>query len=149
MTEPSTSASANARVRRSDRALAAIASGSAAPYGYTVTLWSSGAVLSHAHGAPDIGRIALFMLGAIAGYGFFGSVARRRAPDSKGDHASDVRVLAGMLNWFGVGTAVAAAWLAAQLPPSPAWALGSAAATVVYLTMAVVQLDAIEARAHR
>lgn len=59
-----------------NRSLAAVASGSAVPYGYTVTLWSSGAVLSHAHGAPDVPRIALFMLGALAGFTAFGGVAR-------------------------------------------------------------------------
>ena len=127
-----------------DRSLAAVASGSAVPYGYTVTLWSSGAVLSHVHGPPDMARIVLFMVSAIAGYNLFGGVARRmRAADDIGGH---VKVIAGMLNWLAVAGAVAAAWACAQLPSAAAWAAGPGTATVVYLALAVLQLAAAEAR---
>jgi hypothetical protein len=78
-----------------NRSLAAVASGSAVPYGYTVTLWSSGAVLSHAHGAPDLVRVALFMASAIAGYNLFGAVARRWSAGQDEEVQGDVRVVAG------------------------------------------------------
>ena len=38
------------------------------PYGYTVTIWTSGGVLIHARGAPSAIEALLFMLGAVAGY---------------------------------------------------------------------------------
>ncbi len=52
-----------------------------------------------------------------------------------------------MLNWLAVASAVAAAWVCSQLPSAAAWAAGPGAATLVYLTLAAVQLAAAEARA--
>ena len=129
-----------------NRSLAAVASGSAVPYGYTVTLWSSGAVLSHVHGPPDLTRIALFMASAIAGYNLFGGVARRLSMRAADDFGGHVKVIAGMLNWLAVAGAVAAAWGCSQLASAAAWAAGPGAATVVYLTLSAVQLAAAEAR---
>jgi hypothetical protein len=129
-----------------NRSLAAVASGSAVPYGYTVTLWSSGAVLTHMHGPPDLGRIALFMISAIAGYDLFGGVTRRLSAEAADDVGGQVKVIAGMLNWLAVPGAVAAAWACSHLPSAAAWAAGPGAATVVYLALAVLQLAAIEAR---
>jgi MFS family permease len=128
-----------------NRSLAAVASGSAVPYGYTVTLWSSGAVLSHAHGAPDLVRVALFMASAIAGYNLFGAVARRWSAGQDEEVQGDVRVVAGMLNWFAVACAVAA-WVCSHLPSAAAWALGPGVATAVYLTLSVAQLAGAESQ---
>jgi len=132
-----------------NRSLAAVASGSAVPYGYTVTLWSSGAVLSHAHGPPDLMRVALFLVSAILGYNLFGGVARRLGATAAGEAEGEVKILAGMLNWLAVAGAVAAAWLCSQLPSATAWATGPGAATVVYLTLAAVQLTRAESRMRR
>jgi hypothetical protein len=41
-------------------AIGRIASASATPYGYTVSLWSSGALLIHFRGTPNVGDIYLF-----------------------------------------------------------------------------------------
>src|ERR687883_74446 len=38
------------------------------PYGYTVTIWTSGGVLIHTRGAPSGIDALLFMLGAVGGY---------------------------------------------------------------------------------
>src|SRR5690349_13598682 len=40
----------------------------ALPYGYTVTMWSSGQVLIHFHGTPGLGLVALFAAGALLGF---------------------------------------------------------------------------------
>ena len=129
-----------------NRGLGAVASGSAVPYGYTVTLWSSGAVLSHVHGPPDLVRVALFMVSAIAGYNLFGGLARRLGAYAGDEVGGDVRVVAGMLNWLAVAGAVAAAWVSSQLSSAAAWAAGPGAATVVYLTLSALQLATVEAR---
>jgi hypothetical protein len=55
---------------------------SAAPYGYTLTVWTSGAVLTNARGLPNTIAALTFMIGAVLGFAFvgvlaFGSVARR------------------------------------------------------------------------
>ena len=127
------------------RSLAAVATGSAVPYGYTVTLWSSGAVLSHAHGAPDILRIALFMVGALAGFTAFGGVARVLG-DSDEEIDGDHKVVAGMSNWIAVACAVGMAWVCSHLPSAPSWGLGSAVAPMVYLTLVVVEIAAAKSR---
>jgi hypothetical protein len=76
--------------------------------------------------------------------GIVGGLARRSAPPGEPEH--DTWILGGMANWMAVPGAVAAAWLASLLPESPAWALGSAAATIAYLTLAAVRLAVFESR---
>jgi hypothetical protein len=46
---------------------------SVAPYGYTLTVWTSGAVLTHARGIPSTADALLFMLGAVLGFALVGS----------------------------------------------------------------------------
>ena len=41
---------------------------SIAPYGYTLTVWTSGAVLAHARGIPSAANALLFMLGSVIGF---------------------------------------------------------------------------------
>lgn len=79
---------------------------SAAPYGYTVTVWSSGAVLMHSHGTPNVGDVFVFIAGALIGFALMslvgqGALARMESLDHAGD-----RVLAGTLHWLAVGGAV-------------------------------------------
>lgn len=38
------------------------------PFGYTLTVWSAGAIASYRCGLPDPGEVYLFLLGAIAAY---------------------------------------------------------------------------------
>lgn len=52
-----------------------------------------------------------------------------------------------MSNWLAVACAVGLAWVCSHLPSAPSWAAGSAAATVMYLTLVVVQVTAAQARA--
>jgi hypothetical protein len=48
---------------------------SIAPYGYTLTVWTSGAVLTHARGIPTTVDALLFMLGAVFGFALVGGAA--------------------------------------------------------------------------
>ncbi len=48
---------------------------SAAPYGYTLATWTSGAVLAHARGVPNVAAALTFMFGAVVGFGFVGVLA--------------------------------------------------------------------------
>src|SRR5947209_6189379 len=54
------------------RAVRRAVSMSLGPYGYTVTIWTSGGVLIHARGAPNAIDALLFMLGAVAGFASVG-----------------------------------------------------------------------------
>jgi hypothetical protein len=50
------------------RAFATTVSASAAPYGYTLTVWSSGALLIHFRRAPTVWEVFLFLTGAVIAF---------------------------------------------------------------------------------
>jgi hypothetical protein len=134
--------------RRYGLALRTTVSASAGPYGYTLTVWTSGAVLAHAHGIPSAAEALLFLAGAVTAYGLVAGAAagtsrRRLAPDPA--HAA----VWGGLHLFSVGLAIGAAWLDARLVTSlAAWPVGGFAATALYLIVSAGQL-AIADAAHR
>ena len=105
-------------------ALGTLASASAAPYGFTLSVWSSGAILTHFRGAPNVGDVFLFIAGALAGFALVGFLAHRplRAPQYA-VHGERERVLAGLLHWFAVGIAVGSVVLISQIPSWVAWPL--------------------------
>jgi hypothetical protein len=56
--------------------LRSVVSASAAPHGYTLTLWTSGALAIHAAGgAPSVVEVLLLLAGAVAGFGMVGLLA--------------------------------------------------------------------------
>jgi hypothetical protein len=105
------------------------------PYGYTVTMWSSGQVLIHFHGTPNLGLVALFAGGALLGYGIL-----QLATQSPGE-APELH-LGGSPTWLRGGpiqalavattlvTVAAAGWL---LSPALSWILGGMATVLGYL----------------
>jgi hypothetical protein len=122
------------------KAFATMLESSAAPYGYTLTIWSSGALLIHFRGAPQVWTVFVFLAGALAGFTLLGGLGTRVASHAKPLPIGLGRVLAGMLDWLAVGLAVGAAALIAEIPGWAAWPLASLAATVIYLTAATLQL---------
>ncbi|HZD69102.1 MAG TPA: hypothetical protein VFA45_09380, partial [Actinomycetes bacterium] len=78
--------------------LRAVVAASAAPYGYTLTLWTAGAVTAHAQRSLPSSTDALLLLGgAVLGFGVvgvyaFGGVNGVLAPETRGD----VRVWGGL-----------------------------------------------------
>ena len=119
---------------------------SAAPYGYTISIWSSGAVLLGTHGTPRVAEVFAFLAGALTGFGLLGLLAHGAfARGESLDHAPD-RVLAGALHWLAAGGAVGAAVLVAKLPGWEAWPLASFAATTIYILIASAQLALVTAR---
>lgn len=121
------------------RALATVVRRSALPYGYTLTIWASGAVLEHAHGTPDVAEIFLFMLGAVAGFILVGIASRtERNPPVEPQRGDLVRT--GFIQAAAVGLALGAAALLATVDGLAAWALASLGATAVYLSAAGAEL---------
>lgn len=111
---------------------------SAAPYGYTLTIWTSGAVATHARGTPTALEALLFLAGAVAGFGLVGAAA----------HGGPSGILAGadpdrptVRLWGGfhvpsVGFAIAAATgLTALVHGSLVWPLVGFSITVIYLVV--------------
>jgi len=122
-------------------ALRATVAASAVPYGYTLTIWTSGAVLSHARRIPSAAAALLFLAGAVAAYALVagtsaaGKSTERLVPEPS--HAS----LWGGLHLFSVGMAIGAAWLDTRLVTGPAaWPLGGFSATALYLALSAGQL---------
>ena len=121
-------------------AFATMLEASAAPYGYTIAIWSSGALLIHYRTAPDVGEVFLFVAGAVVGFTLLGLVGRRAVETAKALGQGPARVWAGILDWFAVGLAVGAVALLAQIESWVAWPLGSFSATTVYFAAASLQL---------
>lgn len=130
-------------------ALGTIVAASAAPYGYTISIWSSGAMLMHTHGTPNAGEIFAFLAGALCAYGLTSLLARGglRGTDSL-DCAPD-RVLAGAMHWLAAGTAVGSAALVAMIRGWEAWPRASFTATAIYILRATLQLAVVTTRSGR
>lgn len=129
-------------------ALTTIVAASAAPYGYTVSVWSTGAVLIHFHSFPNVADVCLFAAGALSGYALVGLLAGLKLETKVAPTVGPPRLLFGMLHWLAVGIALGAAFLLAQIPDWVAWPLASLAATTLYLTGAAAEL-ALVTRAQR
>lgn len=117
-----------------------IATATAAPYGYTVSLWSAGAMLTHYHGIPRPGEVFLFIAGALLGYAVVGGAAFGALRDERPLRVGQAHIVTGLLNWLAVGLAVGAVTLVAPHTGTLAWPLGSFIATSLYLVAASVQL---------
>jgi hypothetical protein len=123
-----------------------IASSSAAPYGFTISLWSCGALLIHWHSNPTVWEVFLFAAGTVAGFGLIGLIAHRRMWAAETLPTGSLRVLAGVLHWFAVGLAVGTVALVAMIPSWVAWPLGSFLGTTIYLVVAGLELGLIAGR---
>jgi hypothetical protein len=123
-----------------------IVSASAAPYGYTITVWRSGAVVMHSHGQPSVGDVFLFLVGALLAFSLLGGLAHGTLGDARSIDRGEDRVLAGTLDWVSVGAAVGAAALLANIHGWVVWPLGSFCATLAFLLGTGLQLAVIAAR---
>jgi hypothetical protein len=109
------------------------------PYGYTVTIWTSGGVLIHTRGAPSSIDALLFMLGAVGGYASVGIVSFGSA-GARAHSITPPAIWAGF-HVIGIGLAIGAATLVAQnVHSTAAWPLGGFAVTAIYLLVLAAQL---------
>ncbi len=113
---------------------------SAAPYGYTLTVWTSGAVTIHARGIPSAADALLFLAGAVAGFAFVGMLAHG-SPARVLRASSDTRVrLWGGFHLISVGVPIGAAALVTAIIHDPvAWPLVGFVATSIYLLVIAAQ----------
>jgi len=133
------------RLRSLPAALSETVTASAAPYGYTLTIWGSGAVLIRSHGTPSVGEVFVFITGALIGFDFLGLVSsgaleRRESLGRRRD-----RVLAAALDWSAVGAAVGAVALLAEVRGWVPWLVGPLVATLAYILTAALQLALVTA----
>jgi hypothetical protein len=132
------------RPARYKSALRATIAASAGPYGYTLTIWTTGAVLSHARGIPGSPQALLFVVGAVVAYALvggltFGGYSEQLVPEPS-------RALVwGDLHLFSVGLAIGAAELVVRFVTNgAAWPLGGFLATALYLLASASELAIAE-----
>ena len=118
----------------------AVLQGSALPYGYTITLWSTGAMVMSKHGPPKPGSVFLFAAGAIAGFAVMALLLARASASDPVEPTSSDLLATGMTHVAAVGAAVGAAALIAHLASGVVWPLASFVATTAYLVLASLQL---------
>jgi hypothetical protein len=130
--------------------LRAVVAASAAPYGYTLTLWTAGAVAAHAQRSLPSSTDALLLLaGAVLGFGAvgtyaFGGVNGVLAPETRGE----VRVWGG-LHLPSVGLSIGLVTLLTHvLHGGPLWPLVGFTATATYLLVIGAQFWLATHRAH-
>ncbi len=107
---------------------------SAAPYGFTLSTWTTGAVLTHAQGIPDALDALLFLVGAVLGFAVVGAIAFGGVTRNLDREAEEPRPLWTSLHFPSVALAIGAASLVAwALRGELAWIVGPFCATVAYL----------------
>jgi hypothetical protein len=126
-------------------ALGTTVAASAGPYGYTLTIWTSGAVLSHAHGIPSATDALLFLIGAVAAYALVGVLAFGGLSEHLMLEPTRAAVWGG-LHFLSVGLAIGAASLVARWDATfAAWPLGGFVATALYLLASASELTLAQA----
>jgi hypothetical protein len=110
------------------------------PYGYTLTVWTSGAVLTHANGLPTTADALLFMCGGVVAFGLVGIAAfgHVRAPMTV--EPKPPAVWAG-LHLISVAASILAVTAVAHAVGGVlSWPMGGFAATLTYLGLLAAQL---------
>lgn len=121
------------------------------PYGYTVTLWVSGAYLLHRHGAADRGVGVVdgvaFAAGALFAFGLLAALSgslpsgKSGAPGSLAAQAEARHpVFAAGVHVVAVGLALTCSMLGSRWFGDAAWFLAPFLATAVYLAVASAEL---------
>ena len=129
---------------RSD--LRGVVGSSATAYGYTLTVWSTGTVLSHAYGPPSPPLVFAFVVGAVLAFALIGVVAFGGVTAEFGGGSGRIQLWGGF-HFLSVGLAVGAAWLVSAAAPSfPGWPLGAFAATAAYLAVVGAEDTAADRR---
>jgi hypothetical protein len=131
----------------SEHLRSAVAS-SAAPYGYTLTIWTSGAVAMHDLGSPNAGRVLLFLAGAVGGFLAAGVLAHGSPRSQLGERKSEsVRVWGG-IHIVPIAAAVGFTSLVCTvINGAGAWIVIGFAGTLIYLLGLAAQFTIADSRA--
>ena len=107
---------------------------SAAPYGFTLATWTTGAVLVGAQGIPSTLAALAFMVGAVSGFAAVGAVAFGGVGKHFDQESGEARLIWGSFHFFSVGCAIGASALVARYVDGfAAWPLAGFLYTSIYL----------------
>jgi hypothetical protein len=124
-----------------------VISSSATAYGYTLTVWSTGMVLSYAYGPPSPPLVFSFFGGAVLAFALVGILAFGSVTTEFGGMPNRIQ-LWGSFHFLSVGLAVGAVWLmSAHVSSLPGWPLGSFVATTAYFGLVGAENAAADLRA--
>lgn len=127
------------------RAVETSVGGAGLPYGYAITVWSTGAALIGQHEKASTLAIFLFAAGAAAGYGILKALTWNTNREAETPLAKSPRPLrAGVMHVCAIGLAISAALAAARIPGVSSWFLASFLATVVYLSGSSVEVALVD-----
>lgn len=114
--------------------LRAVIGTSAAPYGFTLATWTTGAVVIGARGIPSAFAALAFMFGAVLGFVAVGALAFGGVSKHFDGETGEARLIWGSFHFFSVGCAIGAAALVAHFVESfAAWPIAGFLFTSVYL----------------
>jgi len=127
------------------KALQTALHGAGLPYGYAVTVSSTGAVLANAQGPPSLLEIYLFAAGAVTAYGILTFLTC--ATEGEADRPltrSPRRIRAGLFHVGAIALAITSVVPIARLSSAIAWLLGPLFATLLYLAVSSVEVALVE-----
>lgn len=127
------------------RALQTALHGAGVPYGYAVSVWSTGAALAGEHGVPIEPEIYMFAVGATTAYGglrllTWDTGGEAQKPLTRSPHL----LRAGVVHLAAIGAAITAALAIAQVDIRAAWFVAPFVATVLYLGVSSVEVATVE-----
>jgi hypothetical protein len=104
------------------------------PYGYTITIWTSGQVLADERGTPPAWLLPAFAAGAVAAYGLIALLLANHSRDAPPEGAPARLARATVIQVLAIALAIGAVALVGEAPDPVAWPAAGFAATTVYLT---------------
>lgn len=122
---------------------------SAAPYGYTLSVWTTGAALIHVQGIPAFLGTFGFALGSVLGFFCVGVLAFGGMSDHVGSESGQ-SLLWGSLHFLSVGLSVGVATLVAHAIQNViAWPVAGFLTTTIYLLGIGAESTAVYLWEHR
>lgn len=119
--------------RRYGRSLRSAVGSSAAPYGFTLAVWTTGAVIIDARGLPTALSAMAFAAGAVLAFALVGFLAFGDITGDNGERQPKT-ALWGNFHFLSVGLAIGAAVIVTRLLHTDlVWLLGSFTSTACYL----------------
>ena len=125
-------------------ALARTLQASTVPYGYTLTIWSTGAVLMATLGPPPVLAAVLFVMGAVAAYSVLSALSHSDFGDSSSDRQGYRNI--GRFHWLPIAISIGVTALLTRVACWWAWPLASFASTGIYVLAASSHWALIERR---